>query len=88
MASLKSRLSFARTPETIIGEIHVEMDSVLSRFATFAHQWANVSRWEMRPRILLRTADLWQEGHTAQIKTFDEAMHETKQMLDVYARLL
>jgi prolyl-tRNA synthetase len=29
------------------------------------NQWANVVRWEMRPRLFLRTAEfLWQEGHT------------------------
>ena len=30
------------------------------------NQWANVVRWEMRPRLFLRTTEfLWQEGHTA-----------------------
>ena len=48
------------------------------------NQWANVMRWEMRPRIFLRTAEfLWQEGHTAH-ETKDEALQETAQMLDVY----
>ncbi|MCB1207487.1 MAG: proline--tRNA ligase, partial [Verrucomicrobiae bacterium] len=50
--------------------------------------WANVMRWEMRPRLFLRTAEfLWQEGHTAH-ETADEAMEETKKMHEVYERFL
>jgi prolyl-tRNA synthetase len=49
------------------------------------NQWANVVRWEMRPRIFLRTTEfLWQEGHTAHA-TEEEAREETMRMLDVYA---
>ncbi|HBQ58092.1 MAG TPA: proline--tRNA ligase, partial [Balneolaceae bacterium] len=49
------------------------------------NQWANVGRWEMRTRLFLRTMEfLWQEGHTAHA-TKDEAIDETRQMLDVYA---
>jgi prolyl-tRNA synthetase len=50
------------------------------------NQWANVVRWELRTRLFLRTAEfLWQEGHTAHA-TREEAVVETRQMLDVYAR--
>jgi len=49
------------------------------------NQWANVVRWEMRPRVFLRTAEfLWQEGHTAHA-TSEEAVEETLRMLEVYA---
>ena len=50
------------------------------------NQWANVVRWEMRPRLFLRTSEfLWQEGHTAH-ETEEEAMAETLTILhDVYA---
>ena len=52
------------------------------------NQWANVVRWEMRTRLFLRTAEfLWQEGHTAHA-TKEEAIQETEQMLDVYARFV
>ena len=48
------------------------------------NQWANVVRWEMRPRLFLRTREfLWQEGHTAHASA-EEAEAETKQMLEVY----
>jgi prolyl-tRNA synthetase len=50
------------------------------------NQWANVVRWELRPRLFLRTSEfLWQEGHTAH-ETEDEAIAETLTILhDVYA---
>jgi len=49
------------------------------------NQWANCVRWELRPRLFLRTTEfLWQEGHTAHA-TRDEAVEETMRMLDVYA---
>jgi prolyl-tRNA synthetase len=50
------------------------------------NQWANVVRWEMRPRLFLRTAEfLWQEGHTAH-ETMEEAVDETEKMLGVYEK--
>src|SRR6476659_622274 len=37
------------------------------------NQWANAVRWELRPRLFLRTTEfLWQEGHTAHA-TFEDA---------------
>src|SRR5436305_4063620 len=50
------------------------------------NQWANVVRWELRPRVFLRTTEfLWQEGHTAH-ETEEEAIAETLTILhDVYA---
>src|SRR5690606_11825309 len=52
------------------------------------NQWANVVRWEMRTRLFLRTAEfLWQEGHTAHA-TREEAIEETKKMLEVYAEFV
>jgi len=48
------------------------------------NQWCNIVRWELRPRVLLRTTEfLWQEGHTAHA-TEEEALGETRRMLDVY----
>jgi prolyl-tRNA synthetase len=50
------------------------------------NQWGNVVRWELRPRLFLRTSEfLWQEGHTAH-ETEAEAIAETLTILhDVYA---
>ena len=52
------------------------------------NQWANVVRWEMRTRLFLRTAEfLWQEGHTAHA-TKEEAVAETIQMNEIYAKFV
>src|SRR3954468_15072101 len=53
------------------------------------NQWANVVRWELRPRILLRTSEfLWQEGHTAH-ETEKEAVAEVMTILhEVYADVI
>ncbi len=50
------------------------------------NQWANAVRWELRPRLFLRTSEfLWQEGHTAH-ETEGEAVTEALTILhDVYA---
>ncbi|HET7429367.1 MAG TPA: proline--tRNA ligase [Gaiellales bacterium] len=50
------------------------------------NQWANVVRWELRPRLFLRTTEfLWQEGHTAH-ETEEEAIAECLLILEhVYA---
>src|SRR5439155_13231610 len=50
------------------------------------NQWANVVRWEMRPRLFLRTTEfLWQEGHTVH-ETEAEARAEARLILDIYER--
>jgi prolyl-tRNA synthetase len=52
------------------------------------NQWANVVRWEMRPRLFLRTTEfLWQEGHTVH-ESEAEARAETKLILDLYERFV
>jgi prolyl-tRNA synthetase len=54
------------------------------RLAELLNQWANVVRWELRPRLFLRTTEfLWQEGHTAHA-TYEEAQAETMLALEVY----
>src|SRR5690606_40148168 len=56
-----------------------------SDVALLINLWANVVRWEMRTRLVLRAAEfLWQEGHTAHA-TREEAIEETERMLEVYA---
>lgn len=81
---LEEPLIIRPTSETIIGESMSKWIQSYRDLPLLLNQWANVSRWEMRPRILLRTTEfLWQEGHTAH-ETKDEAMRETTQMLEVY----
>lgn len=54
------------TSETVIGAAFARWTSSYRDLPLKVNQWCNVMRWEMRPRIFLRTAEfLWQEGHTA-----------------------
>jgi prolyl-tRNA synthetase len=72
------------TSETVIGEMYAKWISSYRDLPVLINQWANVVRWEMRPRVFLRTTEfLWQEGHTAHATEAD-AMEETLRMLDVY----
>ena len=72
------------TSETIIGAAYARWVKSWRDLPILLNQWANVVRWEMRPRLFLRTAEfLWQEGHTAH-ETRAEAEEETMKMLRVY----
>lgn len=72
------------TSETIIGAAYARWVNSWRDLPILLNQWANVVRWEMRPRLFLRTAEfLWQEGHTAH-ETREEAEEETARMLAVY----
>jgi prolyl-tRNA synthetase len=74
------------TSETIIGAAYARWVQSYRDLPILINQWANVVRWEMRPRLFLRTAEfLWQEGHTAH-ETAAEAKEETEKMLGVYER--
>lgn len=72
------------TSETVIGAAFARWTSSYRDLPLKVNQWCNVMRWEMRPRIFLRTAEfLWQEGHTAHA-TREEALEETHTMHRVY----
>lgn len=76
------------TSETIIGAAFARWVQSYRDLPLLINQWANVMRWEMRPRLFLRTAEfLWQEGHTAH-ETKEEAIAETKLMHGVYEEFL
>jgi len=82
---LEEPLVVRPTSETIIGATYAKWIQSWRDLPVLINQWANVVRWEMRPRVFLRTAEfLWQEGHTAHA-TREEAVEETLKMLDVYA---
>jgi prolyl-tRNA synthetase len=72
------------TSETIIGASYAKWVQSYRDLPVLINQWANVVRWEMRPRLFLRTTEfLWQEGHTVH-ETEAEARAETKLILDLY----
>ncbi len=85
---LEEPLIVRPTSETIIGEAFSRWISSYRDLPVLINQWANVVRWEMRPRIFLRTTEfLWQEGHTAHA-TPEEAQEETLKMLEVYRSIV
>ncbi|MFD4140594.1 proline--tRNA ligase [Streptomyces sp. NBC_00390] len=61
------------TSETIINDYFSKWVQSYRDLPLLINQWANVVRWEMRPRVFLRTTEfLWQEGHTAHA-TYEDA---------------
>jgi prolyl-tRNA synthetase len=81
---LEEPLAVRPTSETVILEAYSKWISSYRDLPILINQWANVVRWELRPRMFLRTTEfLWQEGHTAHA-TADEAVEETMRMLGVY----
>lgn len=72
------------TSETIIYHAFSRWIQSYRDLPLLINQWANVVRWEMRPRLFLRTTEfLWQEGHTAHV-TLEEADKFSRKILDVY----
>jgi prolyl-tRNA synthetase len=84
-SKLEEELIIRPTSETIIWNAYRDWIQSYRDLPLLINQWANVVRWEMRTRLFLRTTEfLWQEGHTAHA-TAEEAVIETRKMLDVYA---
>jgi len=82
---LEEPLVVRPTSETIINHMFSKWIGSYRDLPMLLNQWANVVRWELRPRAFLRTTEfLWQEGHTAHA-TEQEAREETMRMLSVYS---
>ncbi|MBX9691215.1 MAG: proline--tRNA ligase, partial [Cyanobacteria bacterium] len=85
---LEEPLIVRPTSEMIIGESFSRWIESYRDLPLLINQWANIVRWEMRPRVFLRTTEfLWQEGHTAHA-THEEAMEETLKMLEMYRTIV
>jgi len=77
------------TSETLFGELMAKWIQSHRDLPLLLNQWANVVRWEMRPRLFLRTTEfLWQEGHTAHATREDAAAYALRILLDVYRDFL
>ena len=87
-AKLEEELIVRPTSEAIIWNTYKNWIQSYRDLPILLNQWANVVRWEMRTRLFLRTAEfLWQEGHTAHA-TKEEAIDETIQMNQIYAKFV
>jgi prolyl-tRNA synthetase len=77
------------TSETLFGELMAKWVQSHRDLPMLLNQWANVVRWEMRPRLFLRTTEfLWQEGHTAHATERDAAAYARRIHLEVYRDFL
>jgi len=73
------------TSETVIGEYMAKWVQSHRDLPLLLNQWANVVRWEMRPRLFLRSSEfLWQEGHTAHASAADASAYALKIHTEVY----
>ncbi|MFN2608865.1 MAG: proline--tRNA ligase [Acidimicrobiales bacterium] len=73
------------TSETIINVFVAKWVQSYRDLPLLLNQWANVVRWELRPRVFLRTTEfLWQEGHTAHASQADARAYALRILRDVY----
>ena len=82
---LEERLCVRPTSETLFCDHYKDIVHSYRDLPKLYNQWVSVVRWEKTTRPFLRSREfLWQEGHTIH-ETAEEAVHETEQMLNVYA---
>jgi len=73
------------TSETVINSFFAKWVQSYRDLPLLINQWANVVRWELRPRLFLRTSEfLWQEGHTAHATEQDARAYALRILQDVY----
>ena len=82
---LQERLCVRPTSETLFCDFYKDAIQSYRDLPKLYNQWCSVVRWEKTTRPFLRSREfLWQEGHTAHA-TREEAIEETRKMLNVYA---
>jgi prolyl-tRNA synthetase len=85
---LQEPLVVRPTSETLVHHMFARWLNSWRDLPLKINQWANVVRWELRPRPFLRTTEFfWQEGHTAHA-THQEAQEEMEQMAGEYATFI
>ena len=73
------------TSETLFNTYFTKWIQSYRDLPLLLNQWANVVRWELRPRVFLRTTEfLWQEGHTAHATELDGREYALKILHEVY----
>ena len=86
---LTESLAIRPTSEAVIGEYMAKWVDSYRDLPLLLNQWANVVRWELRPRIFLRTTEfLWQEGHTAHATEADARQYARRILHDVYEEFM
>ncbi len=73
------------TSETVVNSFFAKWVQSYRDLPLLVNQWANVVRWELRPRLFLRTSEfLWQEGHTAHATEEEARQYALRILGDVY----
>jgi prolyl-tRNA synthetase len=73
------------TSETVVNSFFAKWIHSYRDLPLLLNQWANVVRWELRPRLFLRTSEfLWQEGHTAHATAEEAREYSLRILRDVY----
>jgi len=81
---LTSKLAIRPTSEAAMYKTYAKWIQSYKDLPLRLNQWANVVRWEKRPRAFLRWSEfLWQEGHTV-FATEEEARVEVEKILGIY----
>lgn len=77
------------TSETIINSFFSKWVQSYRDLPLKLNNWSNVVRWELRPRIFLRTTEfLWQEGHTCHATEAEARAHAREVLDDVYGAFM
>jgi len=86
---LTEPLAIRPTSEAVIGEYMAKWIDSYRDLPLLLNQWSNVVRWELRPRIFLRTTEfLWQEGHTAHATGADARQYARRILHGVYQEFM
>lgn len=86
---LAEPLAIRPTSEAVVGEYMAKWVDSYRDLPLLLNQWSNVVRWELRPRIFLRTTEfLWQEGHTAHATEADARQYARGILHEVYEDFL
>src|SRR5438067_9700640 len=82
---LEEPLVVRPTSETVINAYFAKWVQSYRDLPLLLNQWANIVRWELRPRLFLRTTEfLWQEGHTCHATDADARAYALRILREVY----
>jgi prolyl-tRNA synthetase len=77
------------TSETVMGTYFAKWIQSYRDLPLLINQWSNVVRWELRPRLFLRTSEfLWQEGHTCHADEAGARDYSVTILNDVYRQTM
>src|SRR4051812_8888220 len=82
---LEEPIAVRPTSETVINHFFAKWVQSYRDLPLRVNNWSNVVRWELRPRLFLRTTEfLWQEGHTCHATQEDARAYARQILHEVY----